>query len=180
MKFPEICRCRNQEKNIKKYTQQAAHNSESKLYLRGCFCETSSNGKRMREEITKKYILKITRHQVIRSLSLFGSVRSLSAVLSSIFVLNFSSIATFLFVASLMDPCTVTDPYSRALWAIKNATGGQYHSHCLVSIVSCMRRKQFFVLFWDAVMSGWQRQSKRKDENFDSATLKGFMMKRLQ
>ena len=34
MKFPEICRCRNEEKNIKKYIQQAAHNSESKLYLK--------------------------------------------------------------------------------------------------------------------------------------------------
>lgn len=67
----------------------------------------------------KKIILKITRHQVIRSLSLFGSVRSLSAVLSSISVLNFSSIAALLFVASLIDPSTVTDPYSRALWAIK-------------------------------------------------------------
>lgn len=56
MKFLEICRCRNEEKNIKKY-KNTAHNSEFKLYLRDWLCEVfirRTNTKEISEK-KKKY-----------------------------------------------------------------------------------------------------------------------------
>lgn len=59
----------------------------------------------MREEISNKKIQKITRHQFLFRVCSFIEWR--------IIVLNFSLIETSLFVASLMDPCTVSDPYAK-------------------------------------------------------------------
>ena len=85
MKFPEICRCRNEEKNIKKYIQQAAHNSESKLYLKDLpFVKLLQTENERKKKFRKK---KSHKNQLICSLSLFGSVHSLSGVLSSILFL---------------------------------------------------------------------------------------------
>lgn len=152
------------KKISKKYTQQAAHNSESKLYLRDCLCKTSSNGKRMREEILKR----ITKH---RSFSLFGSVHSHWVAYYRRFLFLISRRSRLLFSLHLWwIQVTVSDPLHKGFmsykrchgWSISKPLSRLFHA-CDVSVFFCL---------WDAVMSGWQRQSKRKDEKFWQWTAK--------
>lgn len=147
MKFPEICRCRNEEKNT--YKQ---HTTESKLYLKDLplwnFFKRKTNERRNFEKITK--------NQVICSFSLFGSVHSLSGVLSSISVLNFSSDRDFtlrcIFDGSIYSKRSLLEGFMRY----------KYPRGWSTATVS-MRLKKWCNFFPPpSMMSGWQKAIKEK------------------